>query len=302
MLGWYLQNPIIAVVVTAAIFMAVMLLTRRVPSPAADPAPTARRFGAASGAVLFAAFAVVYAAMISGLFFEPWAYQWWQYPLPLIVGTVALIVITVVLWARRTTVEAPVHPVRRRDWWSFSSRGDLAALAAVVGVTALTCVIAGSNSDWMTIDLPSGGGYATFFGWAYGIPVLIGTVLVGGLTVVALRVNSQPPFSRPESAPAETAARRLMAMTIARVSIAAMLLPLGGALISIGQTAGSRGGFGIPGVGDFMFNYGFASLMEPLLIAGRGCEIAAVVLVFLLFVGGAREWKFARRAATASQS
>lgn len=293
MLGWYLQNPIIAVVVTAAIFTAVMLLTRPVPSPAVEPAPIARRFGAASGAALFAAFALVYAALFSGLFFEPWAYQWWQYPLPLIVGTVALVVIAVVLRARRTAVEAPVHPVRRRDWWSFSSRSGLVVFAAVVAGTVLTCVIAGTNSDWTTIDLPSGGGYSSFFGWAYGIPVLVGTVLVAGLTVVALRANALPPFSRPGSTASETAARRLMAHTIIRVSLISVLLPMGAALSSIGYTAGSASGSGSPGSDDFVsIIYGFRALMDPLLIAGRGSEIAAVVLVFLLFVGGAREWKW----------
>lgn len=302
MIASLLLNPFVAIATTAGVFTAIMLLTRPRPeatghadsSAARTLVATARWFGVASGAATFAAFAFSTAAAFVSIW-QPREYQWSRYPLPLAFGIVTLVVLIVVLNHRVTAPEAPVHPIQRRDWWTFSARPDLVVVLTVAVMSLLTCTIAGVSSDWMTISMPSGGGYSDFFGWAYGLPVLIGTLLMASLTVMALRANAHPPYTRPDTAGVEADARRIMATSITRAATAAILIPLGGALIFVGSAATGRTGVGIPGVGVFWSNLGFSSLAEPLIILGRVCEMFGVVLVFLLFVGGAREWRFPRR-------
>lgn len=282
-----LYNPLVAVAVTLLVYLATLVFTRPV------PATHGRAFGRVTAILLLVAFGIPDLAGVLRLY-EPRAYHWFAFPLALAVGVVVLGVLIVTIGRAKLSQEAPVLPVRRRDWWTFSSRGQLATGGAAFAAVALTCIVAGANSGWMTIAIPNGGS-SDFFGWAYGLPVLGGAILVAVLAIVALAANARPAFARPETVDGESEIRRRRARLIHRIALTSLLVPLGAAVLYIGDAASGRAGVGIPGVGDFYWGLGFSSLAEPLLFAGRALQIAAVITLFLLLDGRPRTWRFSSR-------
>ena len=68
-----------------------------------------------------------------------------------------------------------------------------------------------------------------FYGWAYGVPVLVCPTVLTTVTWAALHPNAARPYIRPETVTAERDARREVAVGTVRIATAGMLLALAGA-------------------------------------------------------------------------
>jgi hypothetical protein len=248
-------------------------------------------------------------------FWSPPDYRWWMFPLPVIAAVVVLLIALNQLSRVRSQPEEPVAPVARRTWFTFARPRDLVLGACVLGSLVLVSVLAGLASVTdegglhTLIRIPGGdtvppaggpvippdqsGGSATFYGWAYSVPVIAATLVLTVIAYWALRVSSIRPFRRPETVRAETAERRMTASTILWLFIPAILLPLGGALDLIGSAGLSSGGVGIPGVGTFMWSVGYSAFAPE--IVAIGTLLQAVAVAILLFgVSGFRSTRATR--------
>lgn len=167
--------------------------------------------------------------------------SWWRYATPLIAATLCLAVCVAVIWLRGTAApQQPAAATARRSWTSFGSRaGFIGAGIAVLALIATT-VAAGLASTpdeygryiYIEIHAPNASIEPLrpwFYGWAYGVPVLICLAMLLVAAWVALRANSVRPFIRPLTVVAEQRSRRAIASTILSIVTAGALLALGGA-------------------------------------------------------------------------
>lgn len=220
---------------------------------------------------------------------------WWRYATPVFTASVCIAILLAMIATRGST--PPERPVvaARRTWLSFTSvAGWVGTALALLALTTTTLLagLASSNLNggpyvYLEIDVPN----ETidpirpwFYGWAYGIPVLICTVALVAVVVAALHANAARAFLRPETVVAEQRARRDIASGIARLAASASLLALAGALRFIAE-AGTIAGLTIEGEGgsdsyDAFWRYG-----EIAAIGGwvaPALEITAFVLLFLV--------------------
>ncbi|CAO1651508.1 hypothetical protein I6E81_01005 [Salinibacterium sp. NG22] len=225
---------------------------------------------------------------------EPWAYAWWRYPLPLIVAVVVLAVVMVRVARKSVTVETPVLSLKPRGWTSFASRKELASAASALGALVSVSLFAGVHSITDRFGLhtlvsgprPIGVtdaawdeyGASTFYGWAYSVPVMILAVALAAQVWWVLRTISVRPFASPESVTAETRERTRTASIVLRLFIATVLLPLGGALLLIGQTAMYPSVISVDSV-DYFVPLGYASFAGPIAVAGAVLQGAALLML-----------------------
>lgn len=179
--------------------------------------------------------------------------HWGRFAIPLACAVLGLGFVLGMIATRGTTPpEAPVVSVTRRNWKTFSTRSALGTVSAVALTLIATTVLAGlasSTNDegehvWLAIPIPNEDGIdpirQPFYGWAYGLPVLICLTALGAVFWAALDRNSARPFLRPETVAAERTARRATATGVSRIAVASMLLALAGAWRLI-----SRAGSGV---------------------------------------------------------
>lgn len=113
---------------------------------------------------------------------------WWRFALPIACAAIGIGVALCLIATRGTTPpEVPV-PGTRRTWLSFSSRSSLLVAAIVVLVllgTTVTAGVASSPNDegqyvWLAIPIPNEADIDPlrfhFYGWTYGLPVLVSLV------------------------------------------------------------------------------------------------------------------------------
>lgn len=164
--------------------------------------------------------------------------SWWRFAVPIACATLALAIVFAVIAARGTS--RPHTPVlsTRRGWTSFSSRGDLVAAVVVIFVLTGTTVLGGIASSpddagrfaWLAITIPNEPEIdpirVPFYGWTYGVPVLICVLVLGSLLWLTLNQNAARAFLRPETVANERSARRTTASIATRITTAAMLLAL----------------------------------------------------------------------------
>lgn len=167
--------------------------------------------------------------------------DWWRYPMAIFVALLGLGVVGALIAVRGSAVpELPVAPTTRRGWTSFGPRAGLMWASVVAGALLATCVLAGlaSSADrdgrfiYLELEVPNmevGPVLPWFFGWWYGIPVMIATVALAAAAWVVLSRNATRPYLRPDLVPAEQDARRRVAGAVVSIATAAMLLALGGA-------------------------------------------------------------------------
>ncbi|MFE6734440.1 hypothetical protein [Microbacterium sp. NPDC057650] len=168
--------------------------------------------------------------------------HWWRFATPLAAAAVGIsVVLAMILTRGSQRPEQPIATPGRRTWTSFSTPAAIVAASVVslaLIVTTLTAGFASSpNSQglyvWLEIPIANEPSIrpilALFYGWSYGVPVLICTAALGALAWAALDRNAARPFSRPETIAAERAARRTIAAGVTQVATAAMLLTLSGA-------------------------------------------------------------------------
>lgn len=221
--------------------------------------------------------------------------SWWRYATPVFTAGagVAVLLSLIVTRGSRPAERPVVSP--RRTWLGFSSRiGSAGAAVALLVLTATTVLagLASSNIDggpyvFLEIDVPN----ETidpirpwFYGWAYGVPVLICTAALVAVSVAALHANAARPFLRPETVLTEQRERRDIATGVTRLAISSALLALAGAWRFIAE-AGSVGGLTIEGDGrsdsyDAVWRYGEIAAVGGWL--APGLEIAAFVLLLLV--------------------
>ncbi|WP_261163962.1 hypothetical protein [Microbacterium sp. Marseille-Q6965] len=222
------------------------------------------------------------------------AVSWWRYVLPLGVSAIGLIVLAALIVLRGTRApQAPTMTTQRRTWWTFAPRWGVAAAAAAFVTLLITTVGAGLSSSpdgrgryvWLELPVPNEPSVdpirVWFYGWAYGLPVMLG---LGGLLVVTLtclQANAVRPYIRPETVGAERVARREVSSGTMRIMTASIVLALAAAWRLIGD-AGSVSGLVVEGVNggasyDVAWRYGevaaAAGWCAPVL------ETAALVLL-----------------------
>ncbi|MCU1412437.1 MAG: hypothetical protein JWR04_3144 [Rhodoglobus sp.] len=226
----------------------------------------------------------------------PFGYAWWQYPFPIVGAVITAVVVLVALNRRTAKSEVPVVPIAPRGWTTFTNRRELVVAIVSAGVLIAVSVAAGlasvTNDAGLHILIefpgPEGerGGTATFYGWAYSVPVMVGIAVLSLLVWLALRASALPAFRRPDTVAQETLEREQVASALLRLYIAAVLLPLGGALTQIGGAGMGQTGIGIPGVGDFRWSLGYSSFAFPIEIVGEVLELAGVLILLLGIFSG----------------
>ncbi|MBW9095767.1 hypothetical protein JNB62_18970 [Microbacterium jejuense] len=226
------------------------------------------------------------------------AIAWWRYATPVWSACVAIVVVWGVVLVHGTTPpESPTLSGTRRTCLGFGPRiGLIGAAAALVALVATT-VAAGITSSpdgqgqwvWLVIPVPNEAQIdpvrVVFYGWAYGVPVLVAAAALVASTWVALRGNAMRPYLRPDTVTQEGVARRSGARGIVRLATAGLLLALAGAWRLIGD-AGSAGSLTILGVNEGRPYEAAWQYAEFALDARWGAPVLEIVaFVLLLLVG-----------------
>lgn len=233
----------------------------------------------------------------------PGPVHWWRFAVPLASAVVGLGVVLGVIATRGTAVpDEPVITGTRRHWRSFSSRAALVGAAVVAVLLIATTVTAGlaSSADgegqytWLVIPIPNEAGIdpirMPFYGWVFGIPVLIGVAALGAVAWAALDRNAARPFRRPDTVTAERVARRMTATGVIRIVTAALLLALAGAwrLIASAGSGSSLTVMGQDGDASYDAAWRYAELAMAAGWLVPVLSIVAFVLLLLTAVGGLR--------------
>ncbi|WP_101848139.1 hypothetical protein [Zhihengliuella sp. ISTPL4] len=218
--------------------------------------------------------------------------SWWRYATPVLATTLALAALALAIAARRARhATLPVVTGTRRTWLSFSARGALPAAGSALLVLVLTTIASGSASSnvdggpfvFLAIPAPNTDVDPVrlwFFGWAYGLPVLLSCGLLVASAVWALSANATRPFLRPETVPAEHHERRRIAAGIAQVATGGVLLTVAAAWRFIGN-AGRIGPLTIEGEGTFEVVWRYADIARAAGVVAPALEVTAVVLLVL---------------------
>lgn len=221
--------------------------------------------------------------------------SWWRYALPVFIAGVGVAVLIALIATRGTS--SPERPVvsARRTWLTFTSPfASACAAASILALTATTFLagLASSNIDggpyvFLEIDVPN----ATidpirpwFYGWAYGVPVLVCTAALVAVVVAAMHASAARPFLRAETVLAEQHERRDIATGITRVATSGALLALAGAWRFIAE-AGSGTTLTIQGDDGNASYEAFWRYGEVAAVGGwlaPAIEIAAFVLLLLV--------------------
>lgn len=221
--------------------------------------------------------------------------SWWRYALPVFIAGVGVAVLIALIATRGTS--SPERPVvfARRTWLTFTSPfASACAAASILALTATTFLagLASSNIDggpyvFLEIDVPN----ETidpirpwFYGWAYGVPVLVCTAALVAVVVAAMHASAARPFLRAETVLAEQHERRDIATGITRVATSGALLALAGAWRFIAE-AGSGTTLTIQGDDGNASYEAFWRYGEVAAVGGwlaPAVEIAAFVLLLLV--------------------
>ncbi len=217
--------------------------------------------------------------------------SWWRYATPALAGAIALLALLLLITGRGSaTPRRPVPLAGRRTWTSFGARGDLYAAAIAAFALILTTIAAGLASSpdpqgryvWLEVPIPNASVDPLrpwFFGWAYGVPVLLSAAALLAITVTALRCNAIRPFVAPQTLRLERLRRSTVASGILRISTAAMLLSLAAAWRFIADS-GTTTGLSIEGVGTYEVTWRYAELAAAAGWAAPLIEVAAFLLLF----------------------
>lgn len=224
----------------------------------------------------------------------------------------AAIGVGVVLWliiTRGTTPpQVAVVPSVRRNWASFSSWPALliagVAFLALVATTVAAGIASSPNDEgqyaWLAIPIPNEPGIdpirMPFYGWFYGVPVLVCLVVLVVVVWAALHRNAARPFLRPETVAAERLARRETARNTVVIATASTLLSLAGVWRLIAR-AGSGASLIVTGQnGDAP--YDAAWRFAELAVAAGWCapllEVIAFTLLLLIAAASLRHTRATR--------
>lgn len=167
---------------------------------------------------------------------ESSAVPWLRFTLPLIVAAVGFAVLLVV--ALRRGDDPSGEPVlgRRRTWATFADRSALVGVALAAILLIATTLIGGAvsspdaegRSTMLEIPIPNVAGVdplrVSFYGWAYGAPVLVMLGLVLLVVWSVLHAAAALPFLGPGVVAAERDLRRGVAAGVLGILTAVVLL------------------------------------------------------------------------------
>lgn len=221
--------------------------------------------------------------------------EWWQYATPVSAAALALAAVAAMIASRGTTPpERAVLSATPRTWTTFGPRAGIVGAALSLGALLVTTLGAGAASSadergryiHLEIRVPN----TTidpvrpwFYGWDFGVPVLVALAVLVVVTWAALRGNAIRPFLRPETADAERHARDEVAAGILGIAAAGSLLALGGAWRFIAR-GGSISRLGIEGDGMYETTWRYA---EMAIVAGwlaPAIEVIGFALLLLVAV------------------
>lgn len=238
-------------------------------------------------------------------------FDWWEFATLIITAVLGLGLVALIIATRKNAQpNAPGVSTSRRTWRTFSSPSTLTSYAVATVGLIVTTVLAGlassPNDDGeyvlLTIPIPNAEGTDPlrfpFYGWTFGVPVLVMIVVLTLTAWIALQRNSARRFLRADTIVAERAARQSTAIGINRIATAAILLSLAAAWRLIGSM-GSISQVTIEGQNagqpyEASWRYG-----ELALAAGWGApviEIVAFALLLLVAVNGLRRTRVTHKA------
>lgn len=219
--------------------------------------------------------------------------EWWQYATPVFAATLSLAVVAAMVATRGTTPpQQAVLSATRRTWTSFGPRAGLIGAAVSLGALLVTTLGAGAASSadergrFIHLELRAPNTTIDpvrpwFYGWDFGVPVLICLAALVAVTWAALHWNAIRPFLRPGTVEWERSARNEIAAGVLGIAAAGSLLALGGAWRFIAR-GGSIQRLGIEGDGDYELTWRYA---EFAIVAGwlaPAVEIAAFALLLIV--------------------
>ncbi|MDJ0362513.1 hypothetical protein [Rhodococcus sp. H29-C3] len=290
------ESAAVCGVVAASVVAPMIRRRRRALSTLESYSVAAVRFpdgSAAIGSVLaLIGWAVAIAA--TRLCAGPWDAPWWRHAAPMFGAVVGLAVLAVRVTRKAADVEVPVVPVVRRTWRTFADPIQL-RLYAAAAVSLLALSIACGNASipsptgsYAAITAGDSSGIASFYGWAYAVPVIITVVVVSGLGIYVLNADAAKPFSRPDTVTAGTLTRRATASSVLLPALGAVVLSLGYALSFVAGTGRGSAGFG-EGEEMYMWSVGYSSLAPAIAVIGWALQTAAITLLLLMIARGLRQ-------------
>lgn len=224
---------------------------------------------------------------------------WWRFATALFVAALGLGVVAAIEVRGAKPPEVPVVSGARRTWTSFGPRVGLIGGVAVLVAILVTSIAAGmaayvdsrGDSAWLEIPIPNEETIdpmrVHFYGWTYGVPVLICAALLAAATWGVLQANASRPYIRPETVAAERHARRAVARDAVRIATAAMLLGLAGAWRLIASN-GTGSGLVIEGKNDGAPYEAIWRYAELAAVAGWAAPVLEVLAFAVLLLVAVR--------------
>ncbi|WFR67975.1 hypothetical protein P9139_06330 [Curtobacterium flaccumfaciens] len=217
-------------------------------------------------------------------------FRWWPEVLPLAAGVVAVIVAGRAE-AAPVAADRPVLDLRRRGPLTFTRGVEAFATAATTVILALTVLGAGllSSQDdegrYALITIPVGDATVSteFFGWYYGLPVIVATAVLVVVTLAGLHRIARSPRTDMDRA-GDDLRRRDRSSAVLRSATAALLLTLGSAWQLVAQGSSLRTSIPRTEAGAIEFGTSFAAL-GPVLDFSSHCVVGlglALVVAQLL--------------------
>ncbi|WP_194408623.1 hypothetical protein [Microbacterium cremeum] len=233
------------------------------------------------------------------------AVSWWRFATPVASSVLAVAILAALIVLRGSAPsEARVVTGARRTWTTFGPRVGLILCGAVLLLLVATTIAAGVTSAadsrgqyiWLEIPIPNEAEIDPirlwYYGWAFGVPVLIALAALLVATALALRVNAARPFIRPETVAAERGLRSEVASGAVAVATAGMLLALAGAWRLIAR-AGSPSQLWVEGENGgnpYDAAWRYAELAAVVGWLAPILEVIAFTLLFLVVARPRQKW------------
>lgn len=215
---------------------------------------------------------------------------WWTFAAPLIVAAAGILVGQFGTPRRPQRSGTPAFVAIPRTWRSFVDPRIMAVAitaASLIVVMTLICGTLSSPDEYgRYVYLKFGdAGTTTFYGWAFGVPVLMGVAFLLVVARLSLTRTASPPFINPATVPDETRSRRTASNAVAYLVTSVLVLTLGAVLGMVGAAGSGAAGVGIPGVGTFMWSPGYSSFAGFFTWVGWALRVAALATLAAQLIG-----------------